>query len=105
MNENFEKESIEIIIEKAGLDSIATKETPEVPQILKKAYQQIYYVLKPKGIVLSFSIKNQEFWNTSVFNYLRQEGMFEVVDQKRTVFTSEKNPTYMNLYFYYLKKI
>jgi hypothetical protein len=58
MNELFKESTIDFIIEKAGLDSIATKETPEVPFILRNVYDKIYTILKPGGYVLSVSIKN-----------------------------------------------
>ena len=55
MNEHFKESSIDLVIEKAGLDSIATKETEDVPYILKNVFNQIYSILKPGGILLSFN--------------------------------------------------
>ncbi len=100
MNEKFQDNSFDLIIEKAGLDSITTKETPDTPNLLKAVFNQIYSVLKPGGYILSFSIKNPEYWHTNVYDHLTQMKMFKVVQQMVTVFTKEKNPTLMNLYFY-----
>lgn len=58
MTEIFKENSFDIVIEKAGLDSIATKESPEVASMLKLVYDNIFTLLKPGGYVLSVSIKN-----------------------------------------------
>jgi ubiquinone/menaquinone biosynthesis C-methylase UbiE len=102
MNESFKENSFDLIIEKAGLDSIATKESPDVPYQLKEIYNQIYTVLRPGGFVLSFSIKNPEFWHKNVFEHITKMNLFRVIQQVVTVFTIDKNPTLMNLYFYQL---
>ncbi len=54
----FQNNSFDMVIEKAGLDSIATKNSDDVPLLLKEVYEQIYYVLKPGGIFISISNKN-----------------------------------------------
>lgn len=100
----FEKEEFDIAIEKAGLDSIATKETPDVPDLLYIAYNQIHYVLKENGILLSVSSKNPDFWKKNALTRLEQENLFKIVQIRRTVFTIKNNPMLMNYYFYYLKK-
>jgi hypothetical protein len=58
MAELFKENSFDIVIEKAGLDSIATRDSPDVGSMLKHVYDNIYTVLKPAGYVLSVSIKN-----------------------------------------------
>lgn len=100
MNEFFKENSFDLIIEKAGLDSIATKETEDVPYLLQNIFDQIYSVLKPGGFILSFSIKNPEFWHPAVFE--RKSKMFKLVQQQLTVFKIEKNNILANLYFYHL---
>lgn len=105
MNEFFKESSFDIVIEKAGLDSIATKDTPDVPHTLRSVFTQIYTILKPGGVVLSFSIKNPTFWHENVYEHLAKNKMFQVVNQICTVFSTEKNPTLMNLYFYHLKSL
>ena len=105
MNEMFEKNKFDVIIEKAGLDSIAVKGTPEVPFTLQNIYEKMFYVLKNNGIVLSVSSKNPQFWKSNVFEELEKKKLFKCIQIRRTTFTNEKNPILMNLYFYYLKKI
>jgi hypothetical protein len=105
MNEIFNINCFDLVIEKAGLDSIANKSTPDVPHLLRSAYNQIYSVLKPGGYVVSFSNKNPDFWHENVFNHISNGKMFKVIRQEVTVFTIEKNPTLMNLYCYILKSI
>lgn len=104
MNEVFSKEEFDVIIEKAGLDSIATKETPDVPFLLQSVYDKMYYVLKPNGLVLSISIKNNAFWDNAVLNVITHKNMFEIIQRSQTVFPCGKNKVSSNLYFYYLKK-
>ncbi len=58
LEDYFQRNSFDCVIEKAGLDSIATKETEDVPQLLKTAYEQIHYVLKNGGLFVSISNKN-----------------------------------------------
>lgn len=103
LENTFEPQQFDIIIEKAGLDSIATKGTPEVPDLLYAVYRQIYYVLKNDGIFLSISSKNTTFWKTNVMNKAIEEGMFQLVQARVTTFTVPKNPMLMNYYFHYLK--
>jgi hypothetical protein len=105
MTELFEKDSFDLVIEKAGLDSITTKETPDVPQLLKKIFHEIYAILKENGVMITISIKNRDFWHQNIYNYLLEAQMFKLIKQEVTVFTTEKNTTLMNMYFYYLKKI
>jgi|LauGreDrversion4_2_1035121.scaffolds.fasta_scaffold477215_2 ubiquinone/menaquinone biosynthesis C-methylase UbiE len=105
MNESFNENSFDLIIEKAGLDSIATKESEDMPFLLKSVFSQIYSVLKPGGYLLSFSIKNPEFWHTNVYEKMSQQKMFRVVRQELTVFYIENNKTLANLYFYQLKSL
>ncbi len=101
----FEEKSFDIIIEKAGLDSIATKGTKDVPNLLYKIFRNIHYVLSNEGIVFSFSSKNTDFWKNNVYNRLEKEKLFEVVETKKTIFRTKGKDYNMNLYFSYLKKI
>ena len=101
----FGENIFDIIIEKAGLDSIATKGTKDVPDLLYKIFQNIYAVLSDDGILLSFSSKNTNFWRTNIYERLEKEKMFKVVETKRTIFKTKGNETNMNLYFAYLIKI
>ena len=105
MNILFEQKSFDLIIEKAALDSIATKGTDDVPELLYKVFKNIYYVLSDKGILLSFSSKNVEFWKKTIYNRLESENLFKIIDIKKTIFRTEVNTNNMNLYFFYLKKI
>ena len=105
MNLFFEENSFDIIIEKAGLDSIATKGTDDVPELLYKVFKNIHYVLVNGGILLSFSSKNTDFWKKNIYNRLQQEKLFEIIETKKTVFKTEGKDVLMNLYFSYLKKI
>lgn len=105
MNEKFNINNFDLVVEKAGLDSIANKSTPDVPHLLRSAYNQIYSTLKPGGYVLSFSNKNPDFWHENVFDHLSKGKMFRLIRQEVTIFTIEKNPTLMNLYFYLLKSL
>ena len=105
MNIFFEENSFDIIIEKAGLDSIATKGTDDVPELLYKVFKNIYFILSNGGILLSFSSKNTDFWRRNIYNRLEREKLFEVVETKKTVFKTEGKDILMNLYFSYLKKI
>ena len=104
MDQYFEKGLFDVVIEKAGLDSIATKKSGDVPELLYKVYKNIYYVLSKGGIMLSMSNQNADFWKKAVFNRLEREKMFKLVECKKTTFVNAKNPIRMNLYFYYLKK-
>ena len=105
MNILFEQKSFDLIIEKAALDSIATKGTDDVPELLYKVFKNIYYVLSDKGFLLSFSSKNVEFWKKTIYNRLENEQLFKIIDIKKTIFRTEVNTNNMNLYFFYLKKI
>jgi ubiquinone/menaquinone biosynthesis C-methylase UbiE len=105
MNEMFEKNEFDIIIEKAGLDSIAVKNTPDVPISLFNIYEKMFFVLKNNGIVLSISSKNPQFWKSNVFEELEKKNLFKCIQIRRTTFVNEKNPIVANLYFYYLKKM
>ena len=105
MNILFEQKSFDLIIEKAALDSIATKGTDDVPELLYKVFKNIYYVLSDKGILLSFSSKNVEFWKKTIYNRLENEKLFKIKEIKKTIFRTEVNTNNMNLYFFYLKKI
>lgn len=58
LSDYFPLNVFDLVVEKAGLDSIATKETPEVPDLLQAAYAQIYNILKPGGLYVSISHKN-----------------------------------------------
>ena len=57
MNIFFEQNFFDIIIEKAGLDSIATKGTDDVPILLYKVFKNIHYVLCDGGVVFFFCFK------------------------------------------------
>ena len=105
MNIYFEEKSFDLIIEKAALDSIATKGTDDVPELLYKVFKNIHYVLNNKGILFSFSSKNVEFWKKTIYNRLESEKLFEIIDIKKTIFRTEVNSNNMNLYYFYLKKI
>ena len=105
MNIYFEENSFDLIIEKAGLDSIATKGTDDVPELLYKVFKNIHYILCDKGILFSFSSKNIEFWKKTIYNRLENEKLFKIMDIKKTIFRTEVNTINMNLYFFYLKKI
>ena len=105
MNIFFEQNFFDIIIEKAGLDSIATKGTDDVPILLYKVFKNIHYVLCDGGVVFSFSSKNTDFWRKTIYNRLEQEKLFEIIETKKTVFKTEGKEILMNLYFSYLKKI
>ena len=100
----FGKNIFDVIIEKAGLDSIATKGTDDVPDLLYKVFRNIYYILCDGGIFLSFSSKNTDFWKTNVYNRLEKEQLFKVVETKRALFEI-KGKGGNNLYFAYLMKI
>jgi hypothetical protein len=54
----FKHSTFDVVIEKAGLDSIATKETEDVPLSLRLVLNQIYSVLKRGGHLLTVSVKN-----------------------------------------------
>jgi len=54
----YPENTFDCVIEKAGLDSIATKDTDDVGFLLKAAYEQIYSVLKPGGVFVSISNRN-----------------------------------------------
>jgi hypothetical protein len=101
----FKENTFDVVIEKAGLDSIATKDTPDAPYTLRHIFSQIYTMLKPGGIFLSFSIKNPDFWHSNVYEHLQKSKMFKVIQQVCTVFSTDKNPELMNLYFYQLKSL
>ena len=101
----FSSHEFDIIIEKAGLDSIAVRESPEVPKLLLNVYEKMHYVMKPNGIVLSVSSKNPTFWKKNALNTISDTKMFEIVQIKRNTFTTPNNPTIMNFYFYYLKRL
>lgn len=101
-------------MEKAGLDSIATKESDDVPYLLNIAYEQIYKVLKPGGVFVSISNKNFgkiinlkyyliDFWYEKVQKNFFHTKQFELVTKNRTTFTIPNDPTLMNVYFYFLK--
>ena len=105
MNIFFEAKSFDIIFEKAALDSIATKGTEDVPELLYKVFKNIHYILNDGGIFFSFSSKNTKFWKETVYDRLEKEKMFEIVNNKKTIFRTEINNTKMNLYFFYLQKI
>lgn len=105
LDKTFEKKQFDIIIEKAGLDSIVTKETKDVPELLFSAYQQIHFALKDNGILLSISNKNPEYWKENAFKKIVKHKLFKVHQIKRMVFTVPNNSTLMNYYFYYLKKL
>ena len=101
----FGQNAFDIIIEKAGLDSIATKGTKDVPDLLYKIFTNIHYVLCHGGILLSFSSKNTNFWKENIYDRLENEKLFKVIDTKRTIFRTKGNNQNMNLYFAYLEKI
>lgn len=101
----FEKNAFDIIIEKAGLDSIATKGTNDVPDLLYKIFKNIHYILCDGGILLSFSSKNTSFWKTNIYDRLEREKLFKVMDTKRTIFKTKGSTVNMNLYFAYLMKV
>ena len=58
MSEMFRENKFDVVIEKAGLDSITTRESVDNSASLKLIYDNIYSILKPGGYVLSFSIRN-----------------------------------------------
>ena len=58
MSEMFKENKFDIVIEKAGLDSLTTRECIDNSDVLKHIYDNIYTILKPGGYVLSFSIRN-----------------------------------------------
>ncbi len=99
----FPNNSFDCVIEKAGLDSIATKDSDDVPLLLKKAYEQVYNVLKPGGFFISISNKNMNFWFDNVQKSFVESNRFELIARHRSTFTVEKNPILMNVYFYCLK--
>ena len=101
----FEPKTFDIVIEKAGLDSIATKGTDDVPNLLYKVFKNIHYILCDGGIMLSFSSKNTNFWRTTIYDRLENEKMFKVLETKRTIFRTQGKEVNMNLYFAYLIKI
>lgn len=101
----FPNNCFDCVIEKAGLDSIATKESEDVAFLLKQAFDQIYNVLKPGGVFISISNKNMDFWFDNVQKSFVQSNKFEIIARNRTTFTIEKNPILMNVYFYCLKCI
>ena len=101
----FEPKTFDIVIEKAGLDSIATKGTDDVPNLLYKVFKNIHYILCDGGIMLSFSSKNTNFWRTTIYDRLENEKMFKVLGTKRTIFRTKGKEVNMNLYFAYLIKI
>ena len=101
----FDSNKFDIIIEKAGLDSIATKGTDDVPILLYKIFKNIHYVLCDGGILLSFSSKNTNFWRTSIYQRLEDEKLFKVKQTKRTIFRTKGSTINMNLYFACLEKI
>ena len=100
----FGRNVFDIIIEKAGLDSIATKGTEDVPDLLYKVFKNIYFVLCDGGIFLSFSSKNTSFWKTNIYDRLEREKLFKVIETKRSMFEI-KGKGGNNLYFAYLEKI
>lgn len=77
-----------------------------MPGILRKVFSQIYYVLKPGGVLLSISIKNPDFWINTVHEYAISENWFESNSYLHggAIFNIEGNKLDMNYYFYYLKK-
>ncbi len=101
----FGKNAFDIIIEKAGLDSIATKGTKDVPDLLYKVFRNIHDVLVDGGIFLSFSSKNTNFWKTNIYDRLENEKLFKVIETKRTTFRTKGSTVIMNLYFAYLIKV
>ena len=101
----FGHDSFEVIIEKAGLDSIATKGTPDVPDLLYKIFKNIYFVLCDGGILLSVSSKNTNFWKSSVYDRLEKEKLFKVIETKKSTFRTKGSPLNMNMYFACLQKI
>ena len=105
LNFFFDEKSFDIVIEKAGLDSIATKGTKDVPDLLYKIFKNIHYVLSTGGIMFSFSSKNTDFWKQNVYNRLEKEKLFGIVKTKKTIFRTKGKDINMNLYFSYLKKL
>ena len=105
MNILFPENSFDIVIEKAGLDSIATKDTEDVPDLLYKVYKNIHYVLCMGGILFSFSSKNIIVWREKIYNRLEKEKLFKIVETKKLDFRVEERNINMNVYFSYLKKI
>jgi len=99
----FPNNCFDCVIEKAGLDSIATNDCDDVPFLLKKGYEQIYNVLKPGGFFISISNKNIDFWFDNVQKYFVESSRFEIIGRHRSTFSIEKSPILMNVYFYCLK--
>ena len=104
MEKYFGNNCFDIIIEKAGLDSIATKETSDVQDLLYKIFRNIHYILASGGIFFSFSSKNTEFWKSTIYKKLEDEKLFKIIQTKKTVCKIKEN-SYMNLYFSFLQKL
>ena len=105
LSEHYKENTYDIIIEKAGLDSIAIKNTPDVPELLMKVYYQMHKVLKKGGTVFSISSKNTSFWKSNVFERLQKENLFELKEVRISTAIIKENTPPMNVYFFRYEKI
>lgn len=105
LSDHYKENTYDIIIEKAGLDSIAIKNTPDVPELLMKVYYQMHKVLKKGGTVFSISSKNTAFWKSNVFERLQKENLFELKEVRISTAIIKENTPPMNVYFFRYEKI
>lgn len=101
----FKENEFDLVIEKAGLDTIGTmKDRDEIKSKMRLVFEEIYYVLRNDGHLITISNNNFEFWEEVIHENVEKEGLFQVVDKKRSVFINEQNTFKMNYYFFLLRK-
>ena len=106
LNLFFGKNEIDVIIDKAGIDTINTlNDLDIIRENLNKVFNEIYKVLKKGGIVFNISNKNKEFWKENIYDNIVKEGKFEYIDTKQSTFTTDQNSNLMKYYLHIIKKL
>jgi len=64
LNELFEKNIFDLVIEKASFDSIFSIPNEEdLKRLVRNIFNKIHYIMKPNGIFISVSIKKKGIIN------------------------------------------
>ena len=106
----FNHQDIHLIIEKAGLDTICTlNNIKDIQEKLFNVFKEMHSVLVNKGLIITISNKSLDFWNSNVYNRLKSERMFQLIDTKKSTSVinnnNNNNKVIMNYYYYLLIKV